>query len=146
MENLQEQQLSLQLCIGAPMQREELSDSRNRQAAPGNQAQNEDQIWQRQGTAIQRSVLWRTSRSSSCHFSSALERQRKERSCQILVTGKQRQETRDKTRTRSGSAFFTTPRTREGNCLRALEVRCAIWVLLIGEKNSSYISDSLRAA
>jgi hypothetical protein len=29
------------------MQREELSDSRNRQAAPGNQAQNEDQIWQR---------------------------------------------------------------------------------------------------
>jgi hypothetical protein len=29
------------------MQREELSDSCNRQAAPGNEAQNEDQIWQR---------------------------------------------------------------------------------------------------
>jgi hypothetical protein len=47
MENLQEQQLSLQLCIGAPMQREELPDSRNRQAAETREAQNEDQIWQR---------------------------------------------------------------------------------------------------
>jgi hypothetical protein len=47
MGNLQEQQLSLQLCIGAPMQREELSDSRNRQAAENDRPQNEDQIWQR---------------------------------------------------------------------------------------------------
>jgi hypothetical protein len=29
------------------MQREELSDPRNRQAAPRNEGQNEDQIWQR---------------------------------------------------------------------------------------------------
>jgi hypothetical protein len=29
------------------MQREELSDSRNRQAAPRNEGQNEGQIWQR---------------------------------------------------------------------------------------------------
>jgi hypothetical protein len=47
MENFQEQELSLQLCIGAPMQREELSDSRNRQAAGNQGEQNEDQIWQR---------------------------------------------------------------------------------------------------
>jgi hypothetical protein len=47
MENLQEQQLSLQLCIIAGMQREELSDSRNRQAAETKGRQNEDQIWQR---------------------------------------------------------------------------------------------------
>jgi hypothetical protein len=47
MENLQEQQLPLQLFIGAPMQREELSGSRNRQAAETNGGQNEDQIWQR---------------------------------------------------------------------------------------------------
>jgi hypothetical protein len=30
--------------------------------------------------------------------------------------------------------FFTTRRTREGKYLRALEVRVATWVLLIGEK------------
>jgi hypothetical protein len=47
MENLQEQQLSLQLCIIAGMQREELSDSRNRQAAGNDRHQNEGQIWQR---------------------------------------------------------------------------------------------------
>jgi hypothetical protein len=47
MEDLQEQQLPLQLCIGAPMQREELSDPRNRQAAGNQGEQNEDQIWQR---------------------------------------------------------------------------------------------------
>jgi hypothetical protein len=33
MGNFQEQELSLQLCFGAPKQKEELSDSRNRQAA-----------------------------------------------------------------------------------------------------------------
>jgi hypothetical protein len=32
------------------MQREELSDSRNRQAAPRNEGQNEGQIWQREVT------------------------------------------------------------------------------------------------
>jgi hypothetical protein len=47
MANLREQQLSLLTCIGAPMQREELSDSRNRQAAETKGGQNEDQIWQR---------------------------------------------------------------------------------------------------
>jgi hypothetical protein len=47
MENLQEQQLSLQLCIIAIMQKEELSDSRNRQAAGNQGEQNEGQIWQR---------------------------------------------------------------------------------------------------
>jgi hypothetical protein len=47
MEDLQEQQLSLQLCIITGMQREELSDSRNRQSAETKGRQNEDQIWQR---------------------------------------------------------------------------------------------------
>jgi hypothetical protein len=45
--NYQEQELSLQLCIIAIMQKEELSDSRNRQAAGNDRHQNEDQIWQR---------------------------------------------------------------------------------------------------
>jgi hypothetical protein len=49
MENLQEQELPLQLCIGAPMQREELTDSRNRQAAENDRRQNEGQICQRNG-------------------------------------------------------------------------------------------------
>jgi hypothetical protein len=62
MENLQEQQLPLQLCIGAPMQREELSDSRNRQAAETKGRQNEDQIWQRPS----KSYSARTS-ISHCH-------------------------------------------------------------------------------
>jgi hypothetical protein len=47
MANLREQELSLLTCIMAIMQKEELSDSRNRQAAPRNEGQNEDQIWQR---------------------------------------------------------------------------------------------------
>jgi hypothetical protein len=48
MADFREQELSLQLCIIAKMQKEERPDSRpNRQAAPGNEAQNEDQIWQR---------------------------------------------------------------------------------------------------
>jgi hypothetical protein len=47
MEYLQEQQLPLQLCIIALMQKEELSGSRNRQAAETQGGQNEDQIWQR---------------------------------------------------------------------------------------------------
>jgi hypothetical protein len=47
MENLQEQQLPLQLCIIAGMQRGELSDSRNRQAAGNDRHRNEGQIWQR---------------------------------------------------------------------------------------------------
>jgi hypothetical protein len=59
MENLQEQQLSLQLCIGAPMQREELSDSRNRQAAETREAQNEGQIWQRDGTGNASLKYWK---------------------------------------------------------------------------------------
>jgi hypothetical protein len=54
MENLQEQQLPPQLCIGAPMQmqREELPDSRSRQAAETKGGQNEDQIWQRAGDSV----------------------------------------------------------------------------------------------
>jgi hypothetical protein len=36
----------------AIMQKEELSDSRNRQAAPRNEGQNEDQIWQRLSPAF----------------------------------------------------------------------------------------------
>jgi hypothetical protein len=59
MENLQEQQLSLQLFIGAPMQREELSDSRNRQAAETREAQNEGQIWQRDGTGNASPKYWK---------------------------------------------------------------------------------------
>jgi hypothetical protein len=47
MANLREQELPLQLCIIAIMQKEELSDSRNRQAAGNDSPQNEDQIWQR---------------------------------------------------------------------------------------------------
>jgi hypothetical protein len=47
MGDLEEQELPLQLCIGAPKQKEELSDSRNRQAAGNDRRQNEDQIWQR---------------------------------------------------------------------------------------------------
>jgi hypothetical protein len=47
MENLQEQELSLQLCIIVVMQKEERPDSRNRQAAGNDRPQNEDQIWQR---------------------------------------------------------------------------------------------------
>jgi hypothetical protein len=47
MVNLREQELSLQLCIIAIMQKEELSDSRNRQAAGNQGEQNEGQIWQR---------------------------------------------------------------------------------------------------
>jgi hypothetical protein len=47
MTNYQEQELSLQLCIIAIMQKEELPDSRNRQAAENDRRQNEDQIWQR---------------------------------------------------------------------------------------------------
>jgi hypothetical protein len=47
MANSWEQELSLQLCIIALMQKEELSDSRNRQAAETKGGQNEDQIWQR---------------------------------------------------------------------------------------------------
>jgi hypothetical protein len=47
MANLREQELPLLTCIGAPMQKEELPDSRNRQAAGNNRPQNEDQIWQR---------------------------------------------------------------------------------------------------
>jgi hypothetical protein len=39
--------LHSQLCIIAIMQREELSDSRNRQAAGNQGEQNEGQIWQR---------------------------------------------------------------------------------------------------
>jgi hypothetical protein len=49
MANLREQELSLQLCIIAIMQKEELSGSRNRQAAETKGGQNEDQIWQRGG-------------------------------------------------------------------------------------------------
>jgi hypothetical protein len=52
MENCQEQQLSLQLCITAIMQKEELLGPRNRQAAETQGGQNEDQIWQRIQTAI----------------------------------------------------------------------------------------------
>jgi hypothetical protein len=48
MANSREQGLSLQLCIIAIMQREGLSDSRNRQAAETREAQNEEQIWQRE--------------------------------------------------------------------------------------------------
>jgi hypothetical protein len=51
MANLREQQLSLQLCIGAPMHCEELSDSRNRQSAETREAQDEGQIWQRYAQA-----------------------------------------------------------------------------------------------
>jgi hypothetical protein len=51
MANLREQELSLQLRITAIMQKEELSDSRNRQAAPRNEGQNEGQIWQRSASA-----------------------------------------------------------------------------------------------
>jgi hypothetical protein len=47
MENFQEQELPLQLCIGAPMQKEELPDYRNRQATGNDRGQNEAQIWQR---------------------------------------------------------------------------------------------------
>jgi hypothetical protein len=47
MENFQEQELPLQLCFGAPKQKEELSDCRNRQAAGNDRRQNEAQIWQR---------------------------------------------------------------------------------------------------
>jgi hypothetical protein len=47
MENLQEQELPLQLCIIVVMQKEERPDSRNRQAAENDRPQNEDQIWQR---------------------------------------------------------------------------------------------------
>jgi hypothetical protein len=47
MANLREQELSLLTCIIAIMQKEELSDSRNRQAAENDRRQNEDQIWQR---------------------------------------------------------------------------------------------------
>jgi hypothetical protein len=47
METSWEQELSLQLCIIAGMQRKELSDSRNRQAAGNQGEQNEGQIWQR---------------------------------------------------------------------------------------------------
>jgi hypothetical protein len=49
MANLREQELLLLTCIMAIMQKEELSDSRNRQAAETNGGQNEDQIWQRFG-------------------------------------------------------------------------------------------------
>jgi hypothetical protein len=41
----------------------------------------------------------------------------------LLVTGES-----------NGAVFFTTRRTREDKYLRALEVRVATWVLLIGEK------------
>jgi hypothetical protein len=42
----------------------------------------------------------------------------------LLVTGES-----------NGAGFFTTrPDTREGKYLRALQVRVATWVLLIGEK------------
>jgi hypothetical protein len=44
MANYQEQELSLQLCIIVIMQKEELSDSRNWQAAENDRRQNEDQI------------------------------------------------------------------------------------------------------
>jgi hypothetical protein len=44
MVNSQEQELSLQLCIIAKMEREELSDFRNRQAAGNQGGQNEDRI------------------------------------------------------------------------------------------------------
>jgi hypothetical protein len=38
--------------------------------------------------------------------------------------------------------FFSTRRTREGKyLLRALQVGCAIWVLLIGEENGISRSD-----
>jgi hypothetical protein len=47
MENFDEQELLHQLCIIAVMQKEGLSDSRNRQASETKRAQNEDQIWQR---------------------------------------------------------------------------------------------------
>jgi hypothetical protein len=47
MANLREQELSLLTCIMAIMQKEELSDFRNRQAAENDRRQNEDQIWQR---------------------------------------------------------------------------------------------------
>jgi hypothetical protein len=51
MANSREQELPLaQLCIIAIMQKEELSDSRNRQAAPENQGQNVGHIWQRTAT------------------------------------------------------------------------------------------------
>jgi hypothetical protein len=52
MANSQEQELSLQLCIGAPMQKEERPDPRNRQAAENDRPQNEDQIWQRRHARI----------------------------------------------------------------------------------------------
>jgi hypothetical protein len=47
MADLREQELSLLTCIMAIIQKEGLSDSRNRQAAENDRRQNEDQIWQR---------------------------------------------------------------------------------------------------
>jgi hypothetical protein len=60
MANYQEQELSLQLCIIAIMQKEELSDSRNRQAAENDRRQNEDQIC----LAAQTTARWTTSQRS----------------------------------------------------------------------------------
>jgi hypothetical protein len=48
----------------------------------------------------------------------------------ILVTGES-----------AGFLLLTTRPTREGKYLRALEVRVATWVLLIGEKNGFSRSD-----
>ena len=42
----------------------------------------------------------------------------------------------------NGAVFFTTRRTREDKYLRALEVRVATWVLLIGEK--MVLTDQIR--
>jgi hypothetical protein len=49
----EQEQLSLQLCITAIMQKEELPDSRNRQAAETKGGQNEGQIWQRCMAGVQ---------------------------------------------------------------------------------------------
>jgi hypothetical protein len=65
MANSWEQELSLQLCIVALMQKEELSDSRNRQAAETKRGQNEDQIWQRFSIASAMLPVSRALRSAS---------------------------------------------------------------------------------
>ena len=46
----------------------------------------------------------------------------------------------------AGFLLLTTRPTREDKYLRALQVRVATWVLLIGEENGSYRPDSFRAA
>jgi hypothetical protein len=61
-----------------------------------------------QRTTTQRSALWGTPRSRSCHFQLALARKRKLRGAEILVTGRQQKTNTPKTRSRSGSAVFAS--------------------------------------